>query len=114
MTTDELIKVENLGETFINLTVIVSPKHGTLCIKSNDHVVRTVGRSRKTLTNILWNAKCITHNGKTYIRSIEKNDRWQTKEAIDASAEGMENNYASWSDDDVMEKFDSFTIEQMR
>lgn len=47
---------------------------------------------------------CLEIAGRVYMRNYDLNGRWQTKEALDYVAQGGENTYASWSDEQLATK----------
>lgn len=47
---------------------------------------------------------CLEIGNRIFMRNFDLNNRWQTKEALDYVAQGGENTYASWDDEQLAVK----------
>ena len=60
--------------------------------------------SLEELTKAISETNCIEIGNRIFMRNYELDGLWQTKEALDHVAEGYENNYARWSDEQLAQK----------
>lgn len=115
MTLTDLHKTFNLFEipTIITCMLVLNMKTRDVNVLINGRHILKVYLNLNQIKTLIWNADCIETNY-VYYRSSEKNERWQTKQALDYVAEGGENTYASYSDDDILENFDTIYIHDIR
>lgn len=60
--------------------------------------------SLEEIKKALSECNCLEIAGRTYMRNYDLDNRWQTKEALDFVAQGYENTYASWTDEQLATK----------
>lgn len=60
--------------------------------------------SLEDIKKAISECNCLEIAGSIYMRNFDLDNRWQTKEALDAVSQGIENTYASWSDEQLATK----------